>query len=103
MSIILATTEGAGGGMWINTIWIVAIIAVMYFVMIRPQNKQEKKRKEMISNVTVGDEVYTSGGIMGVITRVKEKTVWMRVAEKTEIEVLKEAISGVTKSTKKED
>lgn len=58
-----------GGGMWI---YLIAIVAVMYFLMIRPQKKRQKEEQSMRDNVQVGDEITTIGGIMGRVVTVKE-------------------------------
>ncbi|MCK4574886.1 preprotein translocase subunit YajC [candidate division WOR-3 bacterium] len=74
-------------------VFIVMIIAILYFLLFMPQRKQEQKRKQMIGNLTRGDEVVTSGGIHGTITRVKEDTIVIKIADKTEITVEKNAVS----------
>ena len=76
-------------------IYIVALIGLFYFMLIRPQNKQRKERTEMLSGVKIGDDIYTVGGILGSVTRIKEKTVWLRISDKVEIEVLKSSIGGL--------
>ncbi len=53
---------------------LVLIVAVMYFLMIRPQRKQQKKEQEMRNNIRVGDEVTTIGGITGRVVKVTEET-----------------------------
>ena len=75
--------------------YVVVLIGLFYFMLIRPQNKQKKERGEMMSNIKVGDDIYTVGGILGSITRIKEKTIWLRVSDKVEIEVLKTSIGGL--------
>ncbi len=75
--------------------WLVLMIGVFYFLMIRPQQKREKERRNMISNVKSGDKVVFSGGIIGTITNVKEKTFTIRIAEKTKVEVSRSAVSQV--------
>lgn len=76
-------------------VYILIFIAIFYFLLIRPQQKQRKKRNEMMSGLNVGDKVYTAGGILGTITMLKEETVWLKVADKVEIQVLKSSIGGV--------
>ena len=48
-----------------------------------------------MNKLAVGDEIYTIGGIMGRVTRIKEKTIWLKVCDKVEIELLKSAIAGI--------
>lgn len=67
---------------------------VMYFVMIRPQQKKAREHENMLKAMKTGDKVMTSGGILGVIVGVKEKTVSLRSAD-TKLEVLKSAITEI--------
>jgi len=78
-----------------SIIYIVFFIAIFYFLLIRPQQKQKKQRAEMISKLSVHDHVVTNGGILGVITKMDENTITVKVANNVEIEFLKGAISGL--------
>ena len=93
-----AATPAAGGfGATGMIIYIVAIIAVFYFLLIRPQKKQEKKTREMLAALKVGDEVISIGGIKGKIRRIKDDYVVIETgADKTPIEFEKSAIKTVT-------
>lgn len=82
-------------GSWGTIIYVVFLVALFYFMLIRPQSKQRKERNDMLSNIKVGDDIYTIGGILGEVTRIKEKTIWLRVSDKVEIEVLKSSIGGL--------
>lgn len=75
--------------------WMVFMVAIFYFVMIRPQRRREKERKAMIETVKSGARVLLTSGIIGEIATVKEKTLLVRIAENTKIEVLKSAVSQV--------
>ncbi len=70
---------GLFGGMWGMLIFWVLIIAVFYFLMIRPQRKKDKKVKEMLNNLKAGDRVCTIGGIYGTITGIRDDTVTLSV------------------------
>lgn len=93
---------GQGGGETGQTnpittvIFIVIIIAILYFLLFLPQRKQEQKRKKMIENLNKGDKVVTSGGIHGTISRIKEDTIVINIAQKTEIKMERNAVSKVT-------
>ena len=77
-------------------IYIVAIIAIFYFLLIRPQKKQEKKTREMLAAMQVGDEVVSIGGIKGKIRKIKDDYVVIETgADKTPIEFEKSAIKTV--------
>jgi len=64
--------EGGGSRNYATILMIVAMVAVMYFVMIRPQKKKQKEEQSMRDNIQVGDEVTTIGGIMGRVVTVKD-------------------------------
>ena len=91
-------TEGATnqGGSLLSLLPIVLIFVVMYFLMIRPQKKQEKEAQAMRDNLAVGDEVTTIGGIIGEIVSIKEETVTIETSKAgTKIRFLKSAIRSV--------
>ena len=72
------------------------LLAVMYFVMIRPQKKQEKAQNDMRNNLAVGDEITTIGGIIGKIVSIKDETCVIETShERTKIRILKSAVSRV--------
>jgi preprotein translocase subunit YajC len=74
-------------------VMMVLIFAVMYMIMIRPQKRREKERKEMIANIKSGCRVLLTSGIIGEIVNVKEQTLTVRIADNTKIEVVRCAIS----------
>lgn len=77
-------------------VMIVALFAIMYFLLIRPQKKREKQIAEMRSNVKVGDDIVTIGGIYGKVVKVKEDKLTIQVgADKTKFDIAKWAISKV--------
>ena len=88
------TTTAQGGGMT-SIIMIVAMIAVFYFLMIRPENKRKKEAEQMRSAVKTGDVVTTIGGIIGTVVNVKDdKFVMETSADQVRIEFAKWAISS---------
>lgn len=87
--------ESTDGG-WITIVMLVALVVVMYFVMIRPSKKQEKEQKNMLSNLQVGDEITTIGGIIGRVVSIKEETLVLETShDRTHIRILKSAVSRV--------
>ena len=87
--------ESAGGSI-IPLIGIVFLFVVMYFFMIRPQKKQERKDAEMRDALAVGDEVTTIGGIIGKVISIKEETFVLETTkDRTKIRFLKGAIRSV--------
>lgn len=76
------------------------IVAIFYLVLIRPQQKQQNDLKKLLDTLKTGDRVITSGGIYGIISQVKEKSVIVKVAENTKIEMLRSGIQSVVKEEK---
>ncbi|TET20985.1 MAG: preprotein translocase subunit YajC, partial [Candidatus Cloacimonadota bacterium] len=68
---------------------------ILYFLLFLPQKKQEQKRKQMIADLKRGDNIVTSGGIYGSISRIKDDTVIVKIAEKTEITIKRNSVSKV--------
>jgi preprotein translocase subunit YajC len=73
----------------------IALIAVMYFLMIRPQMKRQKEHKAMLEKISKGDEVLTNGGIAGVVTDIGDNFITVEVADNVRIRVQKGAIGNV--------
>ena len=83
-------------GDWTMILMLGGLLLVMYFVMIRPQKKQEKAQNDMRNNLAVGDEITTIGGIIGKIVSIKEETCVIETShERTKIRILKSAVSRV--------
>jgi len=90
---------GSGGGIQPFFILIIAMFAIMYFLTIRPNQKREKERQEMLAALSKGDRVITSGGVFGTIIGLNEKSVVLRVSEEpaVKMEFIRTAISRVEK------
>jgi len=90
-----ATQQVAGSAGFLGTIVpFLLIIVIFYFFLIRPQNKKQKETEKMLNALKKGDKVITIGGIHGVISSVKEKTVIVKVDDNTKIEFNRSAISS---------
>jgi preprotein translocase subunit YajC len=76
-------------------VWIGLMIAIFYVMIIRPQRRREKERQDLLKNIKTGDRVLFSGGILGIIANVKEKTFTIKVGEKTKVEVLRGAVTQI--------
>lgn len=75
---------------------IIILFVLMYFMLIRPQKKQEKKLKEMRNSMQVGDEVVTAGGIIGRIVNVKDDTIVIETgSDRSKVRIKRWAISEV--------
>ncbi len=89
-------TEPNPTGQILQTVGMFVILGVMfYFLLIRPQQKQRKEQENMIKNVKSGDRILTTGGIYGIVTNVKEKSLMLKIADNVKIEITKSAIGSV--------
>ncbi len=100
---MLLTAEQAGslaGGGIITIIYIVLIVGVMYFLMIRPQKKEQKKIAAMLSTMEVGDCVLTSSGFYGIVIDITDDTVIVEFGnnKNCRIPMQKSAIAQVEKA-----
>lgn len=95
-----AQQQGGGYGM---IIMLVVLFAIMYFFMIRPQNKKQKEIQKFRNALTVGQDVITIGGIHGTIKSIDEQanTVTLEVATGVKIVFAKEAINPIATNNKK--
>ena len=80
---------------------IIVIFAIFYFLIIRPQQKREKDRRNMLSSLKEGDDIITIGGIYGRILNLKEDVVTLDVGDKIKIKVTRSANGNVLKTTEK--
>ncbi len=99
MQTFLIFFQGGLGGL-AQLLPIFLIIAVFYFLLIRPQQRRQKQLQETIAGLKAGDRVITNGGIIGVITMVKDSTFMIRSADKTILEVARTAIADIDREGK---
>jgi preprotein translocase subunit YajC len=95
LTIAQAAPAGSAASPFQFPIMMVILFAIMYFMMIRPQRRREKARKEMIASVKSGARVLLTSGIIGQIMNVKEQTLVVRIAENTKVEVVRSSISQI--------
>jgi preprotein translocase subunit YajC len=89
-----AAADGAGAsGGFLSFLPFILMFAVLYFLMIRPQMKRQKEQNSMITALKKGDEVVTTGGVLGKVGKVTESYVTLEVSEGTEVIVQKSAIT----------
>ena len=96
-----STGAGMGAtGTWGTIIMIVIMFAVFYFFAIRPQKKQEKESQQMRDSLSIGDEIVTIGGIVGIVIAIKEDTIVVETGtDRSKIRFKRWAISDVNKLT----
>ena len=96
MFITNAYAQSASSGFSLESIGsylpFLLLFALLYFLMIRPQQKKQKEQRDMLSALAVGDEVLTAGGIVGKITKVTDNFITLEISEGTEIIIQKTSI-----------
>ena len=102
LSTILLQAQASGGQGWTSIIMMVALIAIFYFFMIRPQQKRQKEIQKAREALTNGDKVITAGGIYGKVKEVSEKYFIIEIAENTRIRVAKDSVYPAADETPKE-
>ena len=80
---------------WTSMIPLMLLMVMLYFILIRPQQKKAREHTDLLSRLKVGDKVVSSGGIVGTVVSIKDKHVAIRSAD-TKLEILKSAVSEVT-------
>jgi preprotein translocase subunit YajC len=94
-----AAAQGAAGApeaspMWSFVVPMIFMVAIFYFLLIRPQQKKAKEHKALLDNLKRGDRVMTSGGLIGTIVNIEEGMVVIEVADKVKVEVGRPYIAG---------
>lgn len=89
-----AAGGGTGGVMGFLPM-ILVMFVIMYFLILRPQQKKQKEVKAMLENIKKGDRVSTIGGILGTVVGAKDDVVTLKIAENTKVDFKKSAISAV--------
>lgn len=97
-----AQAAGGAGGAFASFIPLILIFAIMYFLLIRPQQKKVKDHQAMVAAVRRGDQVVTQGGMIGKVTKVKEdgsNEVEVEIAEGVKVRIIKTTIAQVLSKT----
>ncbi len=74
---------------------ILLMIVIFYFLLIRPQQKQMKERQKMLDNLKPGDKVLTVGGIIGVITDIKDNEIELEIAKNVRVKAIKSSVNNL--------
>lgn len=90
-----AQATGGAGGSSFGLLVPVLMLVVFYFLLIRPQNKRAKEQREMLAKIAAGDEVSTSGGILGKVTDVGDQFVTLEIAPGVSIKLEKFQVGKV--------
>jgi preprotein translocase subunit YajC len=98
-SAFAQTAPTAGGGDMMSSLTsmlpLVLMFVVLYFVMIRPQMKRQKEHRAMIDALAKGDEVVTTGGLLGKVTKMGESHVSLEIANNVEVQIQRSAVAQV--------
>ena len=86
---------GGSSAMYTQVLFFVAIFAIFYFLLIRPQQKQKRDRERMLTSLKKGDRIVTTGGLHGTITGLDEAKVVLRVADQVKLEFDRAAIGRI--------
>lgn len=75
--------------------WVVIMLALFYFLLIRPQQRKEKERRNLISSIKTGDRIIFGGGLIGIVANIKDNVFTVKIADNTKIDVLRGAVTRV--------
>ena len=89
------SAPAATGGQFAPLLVMVVFIVIFYFLLMRPQQKKSKEHQQLVSKLSVGDEVVTNGGMLGKITEVGEAFVTLEVADGVRVKVQKFQVSAL--------
>ena len=99
LTLAMATPGGSASGQSQSPAfmigWLVLMVGIFYFMMIRPQQRREKERRALLSAVKSGDRVLFSGGMLGIVTNVKDKILVIKIADNVKVEVVRSAVTQV--------
>ncbi len=91
------------GSMWSSLLIMIPLFAIMYFLMIRPQQKKQKEHDEMLTRVKAGDKVMTTSGMLATAVKVTDKQVTLAVADKVHVDFVLAAIADIITDEKEDD
>ena len=95
--ILFQNGLGALGGL----VPMLLIIAVFYMLLIRPQQKRQRQLQETIAKLKTGDRIVTTGGVIGVITSIRDSSLLIRSADKSILEIARSSVAGIDEEEQK--
>lgn len=90
-----AAGSGVEGGALMQLLPLVVLLVLFYFLLIRPQMKRSKDHRQMISNLSKGDEVVTNGGLIGRVIEIGDNFMTLEIADSVQIKVQRQSVSSV--------
>lgn len=94
MSFLLFYFQGEGSGIFSTVLLFLPIALIFYFILIRPQQKQQKETQALIAELKINDEIVTNGGVIGRIKELRETSFIIQSADKSFIEIARSAVVG---------
>ncbi len=91
--------QAAEPNMLVTFLPLIAIFAIFYFLMIRPQQKKMKQHKEMVGNLRRGDKIITAGGFIGTVAKVSDDELDVEIAKDVKVRVVRSTIAEVVNKT----
>jgi len=95
ISDAMAQSDAGGGDPIMSFLPLIILFVIFYFLLIRPQQKKAKEHKSMVASIKKGDEIVTTGGLLGKITEVSENYLSCKIADKVEVKLQTNAITMV--------
>jgi preprotein translocase subunit YajC len=98
LAALFAPSGGEGGGMSVFLFQIALFIGIFYFLLIRPQRQQQKRHQELLASLQKGDQVVTTGGVIGEVVHIKENQVTIR-SDESRFVITRSAVQSITNRT----
>lgn len=96
ISDAMAQADGAAmGDYWLNMLFPIGLVVILYFLMIRPQIKRQKEHKALVDGLSKGDEVVTLGGVAGRVVDLGDNFAQVEVADKVVVKIRRQAVESV--------
>jgi len=95
LSVVAMAAPADNVSPWVQFLPFALALAIVYFVLLLPMKRRQKKVQTFLDSLKVGDRIVTSGGIYGTIVRMTDRSVKLQVADKVNIEISKAAIAGL--------
>ncbi|GGD89160.1 preprotein translocase subunit YajC [Tsuneonella deserti] len=95
LDILAAASTGAAPPVWMSWLPIIGMIAIFWFLLIRPQMRQQKAHREKVAGLKKGDQVVTAGGLVGKVLKVDENYVDLELGQGVKVKAVKHTIGEV--------
>ena len=95
LEFLAAGTAAAEPPFWISMLPIVGMVAIFWFLIIRPQMRQQKLHREKVAGVKKGDQVITAGGLLGKVTRVDDQYAEIEIAQGVKVKAVKATLGDI--------